>query len=233
MRLLRGILSCCMGVAWADSAVLGVGVARPDAGVRQVAGQSLPVGQGLVVVYLVPGSSAAAFLQPGDVLVSVDGTSLHNKDELSRVVQQKKPGDTVLVVLLRHGDQMSVVLRLDGRPDTPELSPEQHEAVNRLLLLLVPHDENAAVDVPAVRRQLLLLAELGLATRNSYATCQLYFRQGNYLLAVRSTDRMLSITSNAPQVPNVLLRADFYRRDQKPLPVKLRDILLQSEYYKP
>ena len=233
MRLLWGILSCCMGVAWADSAVLGVRVARPDAGVRQVAGQCLPVGQGLVVVYLVPGSSAAAFLQPGDVLVSVDGTSLHNEDDLSRVVQQKKPGDTVLAVLLRHGEQMSLVLRLEGRPATPELTPEQHEAVNRLLLLLVPHDENAAVDVPAVRRQLLLLAELGLATRDSYAACLLYFRQGKYLLAVKSTERVLSISSNAPQVPDALLRADFYRRDQKPLPAKLREFLLQSEYYMP
>ena len=233
MRLLWGILSCCMGVAWADSAVLGVRVARPDAGVRQVAGQCLPVGQGLVVVYLVPGSSAAAFLQPGDVLVSVDGTSLYNEDDLSRVVQQKKPGDTVLAVLLRHGEQMSLVLRLEGRPATPELTPEQHEAVNRLLLLLVPHDENAAVDVPAVRRQLLLLAELGLATRDSYAACLLYFRQGKYLLAVKSTERVLSISSNAPQVPDALLRADFYRRDQKPLPAKLREFLLQSEYYKP
>lgn len=233
MKLFWGILFGCMGAVWADSAVLGVRVARPDAGVRQVAGLGLPVGQGLVVVYLVPGSSAAAFLQPGDVLVSVDGTPLYNEEELAHVVQQKKPGDTVLVVLLRHGKPLSLVLRLEGRPAAPELSPEQHEAVNRLLLLLVPHDESAAVDVPAVRRQLLLLAELGLAARDAYATCLLYFRQGKYLLAVKSTERVLSITSNAPQVPDVLLRADFYRRDQSPLPSKLRDFLLQSEFYKP
>lgn len=232
MRLFWGIL-CCMGAVLAEPAVLGVRVARPDAGVRQVAGSRLFVGQGLVVVYLVPGSSAAAFLQPGDVLVSVDGTPLYNEEELAGVVQRKKPGDTVLVVLLRHGEEMSLELRLEGRPVTPELSPEQHEAVNRLLLLLVPHDENEAVDVPAVRRQLLLLAELGLATRDAYATCRLYLRQGKYLVAVKSTERVLSITHNHPKVPEALLRADFYRRDQKPLPPELRDFLLKSEYYKP
>lgn len=233
MRYFWGILSCCMGTVLADSAVLGVRVARPDAGVRQVVGPGLPVGQGLVVVYVEPGSSAAAYLRPGDVLVSVDGTPMHNEDELERVVQQKSPGDTVLVVLLRHGEQMSLVLRLAGRAEPPELTPEQQEALNRLLLLLVPHDEHVAVDVPAVRRQLLLLAELGLAKRDAYASCLLYLRQDKVLITVKSTERVLSVRSNACGVPDALLRADFYRRDQEPLPEKLRKLLLQSEYYKP
>ncbi len=112
------------------------------------------------------------------------------------------------------------------------LSNEQLSEINRLLLLLVPHNKEV-VDVPSVRRHLLRLAEMGLAQKDEYATCVLYLRNGQYLIRVKSTERVLTIRSNHPDVPDTQLWADFYRRDAAHLPEALEELLLNSDYYRP
>ena len=112
------------------------------------------------------------------------------------------------------------------------LNNEQLSEINRLLLLLVPHNK-AVVDVPSVRRHLLLLAEMGLAQKDEYATCVLYLRNGQYLIQVKSTERVLTIRCTHPEVPDAQLWADFYRRDSIRLPEALEELLLNSDYYRP
>lgn len=218
--------------AGAAPALLGIRTAATDKAVQQRFASQIPAGSGLTVHQLTPGTPAAKQLQCGDVLLQADGAPLRSPEELAAIVQQKQAGDTLHLVLLRNGSRLELTLQLAARPEQPVLSREQQLELNRLLLLLVPHGESV-VDTPAVRRQLLVLSNCELARKDEYATCTLYLRHGAYLITISSTERSLSITSNHPEVPDALLRADFYRRDTRRLPEKLEQLLLNAEYYRP
>lgn len=129
-------------------------------------------------------------------------------------------------------DSPGIRAEATSAPAQAELSTEQICEINRLLLLLVPHNK-AVVDVPSVRRHLLRLAEMGLAEKDDYATCVLYLRNGKYLIRVKSTERVLTIRSNHPEVPDAELWADFYRRDTLRLPEAMEELLLNSDYHRP
>jgi putative serine protease PepD len=69
--------------------------------------------QGVGVVDVVPvGPAAAAGIQPGDVIVSVDGKETPTADALSAVLAELKPGDTVPVVVLRGGSKQELKVTL-------------------------------------------------------------------------------------------------------------------------
>ncbi len=218
--------------AGAAPALLGLRAEPTQPAVQQSFAGQIPAGTGLTVHQLTPGTPAAKQLQRGDVLLQADGTPLRRPEELADIVQQKQAGDTLHLVLLRHGARLELTLQLAARPEQPVLSREQQLELNRLILLLVPHGE-AVVDTPAVRRQLLALSNSGIARKDEYASCTLHLRHERYLITITSSERSLSITSNHPEVPDALLRADFYRRDTRRLPEKLEQLLLNAEYYRP
>ena len=218
--------------AGAAPALLGLRAEPTQQAVQQSFAGQIPAGTGLTVHQLTPGTPAAKQLQLGDVLLQADGTPLRRPEELADIVQQKQAGDTLHLVLLRHGARLELTLQLAARPEQPVLSREQQLELNRLILLLVPHGE-AVVDTPAVRRQLLALSNSGIARKDEYASCTLHLRHERYLITITSSERSLSITSNHPEVPDALLRADFYRRDTRRLPEKLEQLLLNAEFYRP
>lgn len=93
----------------------------------------LPVGEGIIVgdVYRNSGAAAAglrpavvresiygnlSLQQLGDVIVSVGGRKVTNTDDLQNALQDKKPGETVDVEVLRQGSRVSVPVRLSERP---------------------------------------------------------------------------------------------------------------------
>ena len=80
--------------------------------VRTVADQSgKPVGVGVVDV--VPdGPAAAAGIQPGDVITSVDGNPTPTSQALGAVLAELKPGDTVTVVVERGGAEQELKVTL-------------------------------------------------------------------------------------------------------------------------
>jgi hypothetical protein len=104
--------------------------------------------------------------------------------------------------------------------------------INRLLILLIPNG-NATVNIPAVRRHLLRLAEMNLAEKDAYATCTLYLQSGDTLIRVQSTERVLNIRCTPARVPEQTLRADFYHRDLTRLPKELEQLLLKATLYHP
>jgi S1-C subfamily serine protease len=93
----------------------------------------LPVAEGIIIgeVYRSSGAAAAglrpaavretiyggiSLQQLGDVIVSVGGRKVTNTDDLQNALQDKKPGETVDVEVLRQGGRVTVPVRLSERP---------------------------------------------------------------------------------------------------------------------
>ncbi|ACV12451.1 peptidase S1 and S6 chymotrypsin/Hap [Halorhabdus utahensis DSM 12940] len=88
--------------------------------------------QGLLVVQTVRGGPADSVLQPssieyvggrqvpvgGDVIRAIDGTPMETFEDLaSYLALETRPGDTIEVAILRDGDERTVEVTLDARPD--------------------------------------------------------------------------------------------------------------------
>ena len=84
----------------------------------QAASNGQPYRQpGLKITAVQPGSPAAgAGIQVGDVLTSVDGAALTNGQTLGGVIQSHTVGDTLSLVLIRNGQNVSVSVTLSARP---------------------------------------------------------------------------------------------------------------------
>jgi S1-C subfamily serine protease len=93
---------------------------------------NLPVQEGIIVAD-VPrsGGAAAAGLRPailretysgvslqqlGDIIVAVDGRKVGTLEDLQTALQDKKPGETVDVEVVRQGKRVTVPVRLSDRP---------------------------------------------------------------------------------------------------------------------
>jgi putative serine protease PepD len=113
----------------------GVGFAIPSDTVRSVATQliaGLPVqlaylGVGLDETTQLTGAlvsnvqidtpAAKAGLKKGDLVVSMAGTPIASYDDLSRVINDHKPGDTISITYVRNGKKHTVQAKLTIRPN--------------------------------------------------------------------------------------------------------------------
>ncbi|MBI4600503.1 MAG: trypsin-like peptidase domain-containing protein [Planctomycetes bacterium] len=78
-----------------------------------------PGEQGARVTRIVDGGAAAkAGIEAGDVLLEIDGESLHDFDHLRRLVFHRRPGDKVRVKVLRGEQVLDVDAVLGGTPRT-------------------------------------------------------------------------------------------------------------------
>jgi S1-C subfamily serine protease len=93
----------------------------------------LPVSEGLMISNVARSSGAAAaglrsaaldqdiwgnvvIQRMGDVILTVDGKKVTSADDLLNALQDKKPGDTVQVEVLRDSDHTTLPVRLSERP---------------------------------------------------------------------------------------------------------------------
>jgi putative serine protease PepD len=82
-----------------------------------VIGATLDVstGQGAVIASVVPaGPAEGAGLRPGDVVTSIDGTTVRTSEELIVAIRSRQPGDTVELTYERGGSEGTVTLQLDS-----------------------------------------------------------------------------------------------------------------------
>ena len=71
--------------------------------------------QGLVVGGIISGKGAAAAgLQPGDVITTVDGKAINGANALRTALTGRKPGEPVTVVYVRSGQQLQTQVTLSG-----------------------------------------------------------------------------------------------------------------------
>jgi len=89
-------------------------IARPYLGVSVAEN---PAGTGAVLGAVPSGSPAdRAGLQRGDVIIAIGGKSVRIPDDVTGLVADRKPGQTVRVTVLRDGRKVSVNVKLGIRP---------------------------------------------------------------------------------------------------------------------
>ena len=82
--------------------------------------EPIPAGHGLVVKNVAPGSNAErAGLQPGDLLLTLDGEPLTDPFDLIYAVQQKQPGSDGTLQIRRQGKVLTVDVLFTFSPSAP------------------------------------------------------------------------------------------------------------------
>lgn len=101
-------------------AYLGVGTSPAPA----ILSEQLNLGQGmgLVVDYIDADSPAATGLQPRDILHKVDEQLLVSPYQLAVLIRSRKPGDVVILTVIRGGKPKDISVTLSER-DLPPLAP--------------------------------------------------------------------------------------------------------------
>lgn len=109
---------------------LGVFLAPiPDA-VRAQLGNKLPLGQGVMVMQVMPGSPAdQAGLEPFDILVYLDDQKLFTTDQVAQLVRAEGADKAVNFAVLHGGMPLDMQIVLAGSPITSE--PVMHPAMPR------------------------------------------------------------------------------------------------------
>lgn len=112
-------------------------VRRPKLGVSTRAVKDLkdqvrlPAADGILILYIAPGGSAATAglrgteetedgsISLGDIITSVDGEKVSSTDDLYRILDKHKLGDVVRVEVVRESGRTTVPVRLLETPDAP------------------------------------------------------------------------------------------------------------------
>ena len=64
------------------------------------------------------GPAAEAGIRPTDIIVEVDGRPVRASEDVSTIVEERRPGDRVAVEVVRGGDREELEVELGRRPDT-------------------------------------------------------------------------------------------------------------------
>jgi len=74
----------------------------------------LPWVKGLVITEVIPGSSADDMgLQPGDVILETNRIEMSSVDEWEEIINKLEPGDTLLLLIFRHGRTYYVPIKVE------------------------------------------------------------------------------------------------------------------------
>jgi serine protease Do len=93
---------------------LGVSIQNLDAGAAKALG--LPKTSGALVGSLIPGQPAEkAGIEPGDVILKINGKDIANSDELLRTIAEMKPDDTINITVWRDGKTLDKKITLAER----------------------------------------------------------------------------------------------------------------------
>ena len=78
---------------------------------------NLRVDRGAFVDGVEPGGPAEKDLQPGDIIVKIDGRAIDSAEDVGAAIDPKKPGDRVKIEVVRQGDRETLDVELGKRPE--------------------------------------------------------------------------------------------------------------------
>ncbi len=79
------------------------------------------LGRGVMVERLAPESFAVPLLQPGDILIAVNGRPVTTNQDVERLLRAVPPGAMVVITIRRDEDIHYVMLQVPSRTDTGQL----------------------------------------------------------------------------------------------------------------
>ena len=94
--------------------------------------------------------AAAAGIQPGDVIVAVDGESIDSPRTLARVIAEREPGQTVDVTLWRDGESRQIGVELGEMPGEEQLAAAAPGGAGPFGLTVTPAEEGEGLVVTDV-----------------------------------------------------------------------------------
>ncbi len=97
---------------------LGVMIQDVDRDLAESFGMDKPVGA-LVARVMGDGPAAASDLAVGDVIVELDGETVHNSSQLPPLVGSHKPGAEVVMTVVREGERRDIRVTLGELPEQP------------------------------------------------------------------------------------------------------------------
>lgn len=110
---IAGIINDLQNLGYVTGAYLGVTVQNTDAASASMYG--LPMGA--YVASVVSGGSAdRAGVQVKDIIIKLGDTDVASVNELTRALRHFKAGDTTTIVVIRSGQQLSLSITLDEKP---------------------------------------------------------------------------------------------------------------------
>ena len=175
-----------------------LGVRIQEVTAELAAAFKLKAAVGALVVAVEPGSPAEeAGLQPGDVILKVDGTSVESSGDLVRLIAGTAPGTTIRLELWRRGNATGITVtvgELIAEPSGVAPAPEDTRA-NRLGLVL-------AEPTPSQRRT--LGSKGGLLVRNvSGPALKAGIEEGDVIVAINDTqtDRLKDFDDVLAETP--------------------------------
>jgi serine protease Do len=135
-----------------------IGVSAQTITPALAAGLQLERLSGVVVGDVYPsGPGEAAGLQPGDVILTLDGKAMENGRQFEVNVYQRRVGDTVAVEFMRGQERRRTTVAVAERETAPvefaDMADPADNLVPRLGVLAIPLDARISSMLPQLRRQ--------------------------------------------------------------------------------
>src|SRR5262245_58303297 len=136
-----------------------LGVDLQNLSKQSIAALGLAQAHALLVTFPAPGGPAdRAGLQPGDVIVELEGAAVGPLAEVAAIIQRLGPGQTVSLGVMRGSDRLTLQARLDGPAPPSAPAGEQETTEQRIAAYeaLLPRfrKDAFAQDLAPLRRRL-------------------------------------------------------------------------------
>jgi serine protease Do len=107
--------------------------------------QALNIDHGVIVLKVLPGSPAQqAGLQPGDIILAVNGKPITDATQLQFEIMKTPPGKEVKLTVLRGDKKLEIPVKVGEQPSPQELSEQQEIYYNLGLVLRNPTKDDLA-----------------------------------------------------------------------------------------
>lgn len=120
VNIVRKVVDDLLEYGVVQRAYIGVMIRNVDGDVANELGLAAP--QGVLVTDLTDGGAAsAAGIEPGDVITKVGNISVNDVPQLQEQISKFRPGDQVMVTVLRDGSEEVIPVQLKNREGSTEL----------------------------------------------------------------------------------------------------------------